>query len=64
MYDCARLCRDLGVSRKAAEAIMLRLPKQHVPGVRKTYVRGTDVKKLLDDNLVDITVSAPLGRVA
>lgn len=43
---------------------MLRLPKQHVPGVRKTYVRGTDVKKLLDDNLVDITVSAPLGRVA
>lgn len=56
LYDCARLVRELGVSRKAAEAIMRRVPKQHVPGLRKVYVRGDDVQRLLDENYVDATV--------
>lgn len=60
LYDCARLVRELGISRKAAEAIMRRLPKQHVPDLRKTYVRGEDVQRLLDEHLHDDTVKAPL----
>lgn len=51
LYDCARLARDLGISRAAAEKIMRDLPKQHVPGLRKVYVRGSDVQRLLDENL-------------
>lgn len=51
LYDCARLARELGVSRTAADKIMRRLPKQHVPGLRKVYVRGADVQKLLDENV-------------
>jgi hypothetical protein len=64
LYDCARLVRELGVSRKAAEAIMLRVDKQKVPGLRKVYVRGADVQRLLDENLVDAKSERPLGRVA
>lgn len=51
LYDCARLSRELGVSRAAAETIMRALPKQHVPGLRKTYVRGADVQQYLDKNV-------------
>jgi len=51
LFDCARLARELGISRKAAEAIMRDLPKQHVPGLRKVYVRGEDVQQLLDANV-------------
>jgi hypothetical protein len=52
LYDCARLSRELGISRAAAEAIMRRLPKQTVPGLRKVYVRGADVQALLDEHVV------------
>lgn len=52
LYDCARLSGELGISRKAAEAIMRDLPKQTVPGLRKVYVRAEDVKQLLDENVV------------
>jgi hypothetical protein len=51
LYDCARLARELGTSRAAAEAIMRKLPKQHIPGLRKVYVRGHDVQQLLDENV-------------
>lgn len=53
LYDCARLARELGISRAAAERIMRALPKQHVPGLRKVYVRGTDVQTYLDENVRD-----------
>jgi hypothetical protein len=53
LHDCASLARHLGVSRAAAEAIMRKLPKQHVPGLRKTYVRAADVRALLDKHQVD-----------
>lgn len=51
LYDCARLHRELGISRRAAERIMEQIPKQHVPGLRKVYVRGSDVQRLLDEHL-------------
>ena len=50
LLDCAKLARELGVTRAAAEAIMRRLPKQHVPGLRKVYVRREDVRALLDEH--------------
>lgn len=51
LYDMARLARELGISRRAAEAIARQLPKQYVPGLRKVYVRGADVQELLDENV-------------
>lgn len=52
LYDCARLARELGISRKVAEKIMRQLPKQTVPDVRKVYVRAADVQKYLDEHVV------------
>src|SRR5437868_1719823 len=51
LYDCARVQRELGISRKAAERIMFQIPKQDVPGLRKVYVRGADLQRFLDENL-------------
>lgn len=51
LYDQARIVRELGVSRAAAQKFMYDLPKQLVPGLRKVYVRGDDLQKLLDENL-------------
>lgn len=51
LYDCARLSRELGISRHAAEAIMRELPEQRLPGLRKSYVRGGDVQALLDKHV-------------
>ncbi len=52
LYDTARLARELGVSRAAAERIMQQVPKQLVPGLRKVYCRGSDVQAFLDSNRV------------
>lgn len=52
LYDCARLARELGISRKVAEAIMRECPKQMVPGVRKVYVRADDVQDYLNKHVV------------
>jgi hypothetical protein len=49
LFDVARLSRELGISRTAAEAIMRRLPKVQIEGLRKVYVRGSDVQKYLDE---------------
>lgn len=51
LYDCARLARELGITRAAAEAIMRAVPKQHVPGLRKVYVRAEAVAALLNENV-------------
>jgi hypothetical protein len=51
LYDCARLARELHISRTAAERIMRHVPKQQVPGLRKVYVRGADVQRFLDENI-------------
>jgi len=64
LYDCARLSRELHISRKVAEALMRRCPKQQVPGARKVYVRADHVQQVLDVNLVDVKTDAPLRIVA
>lgn len=47
LLDCAKLARELGVSRAAAEAIMRKLPVVKPDGLRKTYVRRDDVDAYL-----------------
>lgn len=51
LYDCARIARELGISRSAAERIMQQLPKQNVPGLRKNYARGGDIQAFLDEHV-------------
>ena len=48
LLDCARLAREYGLSRAAAEAVMRRLPKVRPDGLRKVYVRRRDVDAYLD----------------
>jgi hypothetical protein len=49
LLDVAALRAELGVSRAAAEAIMRRLPIVSVEGLRKVYVRRSDVQRYLDE---------------
>jgi hypothetical protein len=48
LLDAKRLQAELGVTRAAAEAIMRRLPVVQIEGLRKTYVRRSDVAAYLD----------------
>ena len=50
LLDCAALARELGIKRAAAEAIMRRLPKVEVDGLRKVYVKRADIVKLLNES--------------
>jgi hypothetical protein len=52
LYDCARISRELGISRAAAEAIMRQLPKVHIDGLRKVYVKGSDLEQYVRDRTV------------
>jgi hypothetical protein len=49
LLDCKALRAELGVTRAAAEAIMQRVPKVQVEGLRKVYVRRDDVLRYLDE---------------
>jgi hypothetical protein len=49
LMDCATVQRELGISRKAAEAIMRKLPKVEFEGLRKVYVKRADVERLIAD---------------
>jgi hypothetical protein len=49
LLDCRALRAELGVSRAAAEAIMRRLPVVQIEGLRKTFVRRSDVLAYLDE---------------
>ena len=48
LLDAKALRLELGVSRAAAEAIMRRLPVVSIEGLRKTYVRRSDVAAYLE----------------
>ncbi len=48
LLDARHLAAELGVTRAAAEAIMRRLPVVQVEGLRKTYVRRSDVAAYLE----------------
>lgn len=51
LYDCARIARELHVSRTVAERLMRRCDKQLIPDTRKVYVRGADLQRVLDEHL-------------
>ena len=48
LLDAKRLQAELGVTRAATEAIMRHLPIVQIEGLRKTYVRRSDVAAYLD----------------
>jgi hypothetical protein len=48
LLDAKHLAAELGVSRAAAEAIMRKLPKVEIDGLRKVFVRRADVLRLLE----------------
>jgi hypothetical protein len=50
LLDVKALRAELGVSRAAAEAIMRQLPIVQLRGLRKTYVRRSDVARLLEES--------------
>jgi len=46
LLDAKHLAAELGVTRAAAEAIMRKLPKVEIDGLRKVFVRRADVLRL------------------
>jgi hypothetical protein len=48
LLDCKGLREELGISRAAAEAVMRQLPVVAFAGLRKTYVRRSDVARLIE----------------
>jgi hypothetical protein len=50
LVDCRRIMAETGLTRAVVEALMRQLPKVTVPGVRKVYVRRSDVLALLEDH--------------
>jgi hypothetical protein len=49
LLDVKALRAELGVSRAAAEAIMRQLPVVEFEGLRKAYVRRSDVVALVEE---------------
>jgi hypothetical protein len=49
LLDAKGLQAELGVTRAAAEAVMRRLPVVVFDGLRKTYVRRSDVARLIEE---------------
>jgi hypothetical protein len=50
LLDAKHLAAELGVTRAAAEAIMRRLPKVEIDGLRKVFVKRGDVERLLAES--------------
>jgi hypothetical protein len=48
LLDSRHLAAELGVTRAAAEAIMRQLPVVQFEGLRKVYVRRSDVAAYLE----------------
>jgi hypothetical protein len=48
LLDAKALQAELGVTRAAAEALMRRLPTVTIEGLRKVYVRRSDVARYLE----------------
>ena len=48
LLDAKALQAELGVTRAAAEALMRRLPVVQIEGLRKVYVRRSDVASYLE----------------
>jgi hypothetical protein len=48
LLDAKGLQAELGVTRAAAEKIMRQLPIVQIPGLRKTFVKRSDVAGLIE----------------
>jgi hypothetical protein len=48
LLDCKALQAELGVTRAAAEAVMRRLDVVQIEGLRKSYVKRSDVAAYLE----------------
>jgi hypothetical protein len=48
LLDCKGLQAELGVKRATAEAIMRQLDTVQIEGLRKTYVKRSDVARYLE----------------
>jgi hypothetical protein len=49
LLDARRLAAELGVTRAAAERVMRALPVVTFPELRKTYVKRSDVARLIEE---------------
>jgi hypothetical protein len=49
LLDAEALRLELGVTRAAAEAIMRQLPVVAFPGLRKVFVKRSDVARLIEE---------------
>jgi hypothetical protein len=48
LLDCKRVMVETGLTRAAAEALMRNVPVVTIEGLRKTYVKRTDVDRYLE----------------
>jgi hypothetical protein len=48
LVDCRRLMAETGLTRAAAERLMRNVPTVQIGGLRKTYVRRSDVAVYLE----------------
>jgi hypothetical protein len=48
LLDCRRLMAETGLTRAAAERLMRNVPTVQIEGLRKTYVRRSDVAAYLE----------------
>jgi hypothetical protein len=49
LLDCKALMVELGVRRATAECVMRQLPIVSFPGLRKVYVKRSDVSRLVEE---------------
>ena len=49
LIDQRGIAEELGVTRAAAERIMRQVPKVHVPGLRKVYVKRDDIVRVIEE---------------
>jgi hypothetical protein len=50
LLDAKHLAAELAVTRASAEALMRRLPIVQIEGLRKTFVRRSDVAAYLEEH--------------
>ncbi len=48
LLDCKALMTETGLTRAAADRVMRQLPVVHFDGLRKVYVRRSDVAALIE----------------
>lgn len=49
LIDQRGITEELGVTRAAAEKIMRQVPKVHIPGLRKVYVKRDDIVRVIEE---------------